>query len=135
MNKKEFTNLVKNLALHFGERVSCEWMAPGNDEWLQWDNAEITVQFLMDLEKGYIRNIQMPNETLVTVRAELITAFDTFQEWVNKASSRLGTYHHEKIICIDQSNKILLSGKEFSFARDNNLFPVNAYQMKKNTDL
>ena len=133
MNKKEFTTLIRKLAFHFGERVSCEWLSPDGVEWLEWKNAEISVQFLMDLEKGYIRNIHIPHN-LVTNEAELIATFDTFQEWVNKASSRIGGYRPDEIVCIDQSNKILLSGKEFSFARDNNLFPVHAYRMKRNTD-
>lgn len=61
MNKSEFKNLIKSLAFHFGERVSCEWLSPDGVEWLEWKNAEISVQFLIDLEKGYIRNIQILN--------------------------------------------------------------------------
>lgn len=61
MNKKELTTLIRNLAFHFGECVSCEWLSPDGVEWLKWKNAEISVQFLIDLEKGYIRNIHIPN--------------------------------------------------------------------------
>ena len=64
MNKKEFTTLIRNLAFHFGERVSCEWLSPDGVEWLKWKNAEISVQFLIDLEKGYIRNIQIPQASV-----------------------------------------------------------------------
>lgn len=133
MNKIELQNTIKNLALHFGEHVSCEWFSQNEDEWLKWDNAEINVFFLMNLEKGYIRNIQLPC-SCIAIKGELITTFDTFQEWVNKASARLGEYRKEEIVCIDQSYKILLSGKEFSFTRDNGLFPVYAYRMFRNTD-
>lgn len=133
MNKKELTNQIKRLALHFGERVTCEWLSPDGYEWIEWKKAEINTQLLIDLEKGNIRNIQLSSKT-VTIQAELITTFDTFQEWVNKASSRIGDYRHDEIVCVDQNGKILLSGKEFSFARDNSLFPVYAYRMIRNTD-
>lgn len=133
MNKKELITLIRNLAFHFGEQVSCEWISPDGSEWIEWKNAEISVHFFMELEKGHIRNIQMPQNS-VTIEAELIATFENFHEWVNKASSNIGCYRSSEIVCIDQSNKMLLSRKDFSFARDNGLFPIHVYRMKRNTD-
>ena len=59
MNKKELTNTIKQLAFHYGERVTCEWLSPDGCDWIEWKNAEINTLFLVDLEKGYIRNIQI----------------------------------------------------------------------------
>lgn len=71
MNKKEITTLIRNIASHFGERVSCEWLSPDGIEWIEWKNAEISVQFLMDLEKGYIRNIQIPQSSVTILQDEI----------------------------------------------------------------
>ena len=51
MNKKELTNTIKQLAFHYGERVTCEWLSPDGCDWI-------------DLEKGYIRNIQISESEL-----------------------------------------------------------------------
>lgn len=61
MNKKE---QIKQFAIHFGERVACEWLGPDGCEWIKWKDAEINVHFLTELEKGCIRNIQIPNQQL-----------------------------------------------------------------------
>lgn len=132
MDRKELDHLIRMLAIHFGEYVSCERFSPRETDWIKWNNAEITTQFLIELEKGYIRNIQFePN--FVVIRAKLITTFDTFEEWLDKASSRLKKYNRDELVYTDQSNKILLSGREFLFARANNLFPVNVFRMTRNT--
>lgn len=71
----------------------------------------------------------------ITIKAELICEFDTFQQWVNKASSRLGGFSgEEKIICVDKNGEACSSGRQFMYARDNGLFPVKAYRLIKNTD-
>ena len=62
MNKKELTNTIKQLAFHYGERVTCEWLSPDGFDWIEWKNAEINTLFLVDLEKGYIRNIQISDQ-------------------------------------------------------------------------
>lgn len=69
---------------------------------------------------------------LVYVMAEEICEFKTFQDWVNKASGKLtGFSRSEKIICIDQHGNACNSGKDFQYARDNNLFPVTAHRLIK----
>ena len=52
MNKKELTNTIKQLAFHYGERVTCEWLSPDGCDWIEWKNAEINTLFLVDLEKA-----------------------------------------------------------------------------------
>lgn len=133
MHKKEFISFIKQLAPHFGEQVSCEWLSAGDGEWTQWNNAEINTQFLINLEKGNIRNIRIP-QTSITIQSELITIFNTLQEWEDKASSFLQKYGQDEIVCVDQCGKILLSEKDFSFAHDEGLFPVNAYQMLRSAE-
>lgn len=131
MNKKELIDLIKQLTPHFGKQISCEWLSPGDGEWILWNKAEVNTQFLINLEKGNIRNIQIPPipKTSVTIQTEFITVFNTFQEWEDKACSVLEKYEHDEIVCVDQCGKILLSGKDFAYASDQGLFPVNAYRM------
>ena len=64
MNKKELTNTIKQLAFHYGERVTFEWLSPDECDWIEGKNAEINTLFLVDLEKGYIRNIQISESEL-----------------------------------------------------------------------
>ena len=47
MNKKELTNTIKQLAFHYGERVTCEWLSPDGCDWIEWKNAEINTLFLV----------------------------------------------------------------------------------------
>ena len=68
MNKKELTNTIKQLAFHYGERVTCEWLSPDGCDWIEWKNAEINTLFLVDLEKGYIRNIQISDHLTSSMR-------------------------------------------------------------------
>lgn len=71
----------------------------------------------------------------ITLEAEEITTFHTFQEWVNKASSRIGGFRKEqKIICFDVNGNTLTIGEDFMYARDNNLFPVKAYRLIRTSE-
>jgi hypothetical protein len=71
----------------------------------------------------------------ITLEAEHITTFHSFDEWVNKASSRIGGFSREqKIICIDINGNTLTNGGDFMLARDNNLFPVKAYRLVRTSE-
>ena len=71
----------------------------------------------------------------ITLEAEEITTFHTFQEWVNKASSRIGGFRREqRIICFDVNGNALTIGEDFMYARDNNLFPVKAYRLVRTSE-
>lgn len=71
----------------------------------------------------------------VEINAEFLTTFDTFNEWVNKASSRIGGYPpSDIIICLDKNGGACNIGKDFMFAKDNELFPVTAYRLIRNTE-
>lgn len=49
--------------------------------------------------------------------------FDTFQQWVSRASSWL-TRYEGKAICFDRKGRQCFMGREFMRARDENTFPV-----------
>lgn len=71
----------------------------------------------------------------ITLEAEEITTFHTFQQWVDKASSRIGGFSREqRIICIDKEGNTLTIGADFMYARDNNLFPVKAYRLVRTSE-
>jgi len=71
----------------------------------------------------------------ITLEAEEITTFHTFQEWVNKASSRIGGFaRNQTIVCIDVNGNTLTIGEDFMLARDNNLFPVKAYRLVRTSE-
>ena len=55
--------------------------------------------------------------------AEHNQEFETFQTWVNKASSWL-TRHEGKAICFDTKGRQVVNGGGFMRARDENAFPV-----------
>ncbi|MDR1897986.1 MAG: hypothetical protein LBR10_14475 [Prevotellaceae bacterium] len=78
----------------------------------------------------------MKTET-VEIKAEKICKFENFNSWVNHASSWIGVYNklHDTIICIDKNGNSCHIGKQFMFARDNDLFPVTAYRLIKNTEI
>lgn len=133
MTKEELTKQIKELALHFGERISCEWLSTDGQEWVEWKNVEITVPFLINLEKGYIRNIRI-QRTSVTIQAELLTSYRTLQEWTDKASASADASEDDYVVCVDRSNKILTTEEDFLFAEDNHLFPVYVYRMLRNTE-
>jgi len=72
----------------------------------------------------------MEGQEKITLIAEEVTTFHDFQEWVNKATSRIGGFRKEqKIICVDIKGNTLTIGEDFMYARDNNLFPVKAYRL------
>ena len=70
----------------------------------------------------------------IKINAKEITTFDTFSEWVNKASSRLSGYRNDEIICVDKNNDVVLEGKDMMHARDNKLFPVKVYVVVRSSD-
>lgn len=49
--------------------------------------------------------------------------FASFQQWVNKASSRLT----DGAICVDAKGRICRQGRDFARARDENTFPVRFF--------
>jgi hypothetical protein len=68
----------------------------------------------------------------IDINAEEIAKFQTFSQWVNKASLWLG---HSKrthvLICLDKAGNICQIGEDFMAARDFDLFPVTAYLIEK----
>lgn len=61
--------------------------------------------------------------------AEHNQQFDSFEQWVNKASSwltRHPSYDGNKFraICHDQKGRCCQNGKDFMLARDENMFPI-----------
>lgn len=133
MTKTELTKQIKELALHFGERVSCEWLSTDGQDWEEWKNVEVTLPFLINLEKGNIRNIRI-HRTSVTIQSQLLTTYSTFQEWADRTSASTGADEDNCVVCVDQSNRILAAEEDFVFARDNDLFPIYAYRMLRNTE-
>jgi hypothetical protein len=72
----------------------------------------------------------------IEINAELIYEFRSFQNWVDKARSRIGVFSRsEIIICIDKNGNSCNIGEDFMHARDNDLFPVKAYRLIRNTEL
>lgn len=72
----------------------------------------------------------------ITLEAEHITTFHTFDEWVNKASSRIGGFRKEQIIvCFDVNGNALTIGEDFMIARDKKLFPVKAYRLVRTSEI
>jgi hypothetical protein len=72
----------------------------------------------------------------ITIKVEELCVFRTFQSWVNHASSWIGGYcsRQDTVICIDKNGYSCHTGKQFMFARDNDLFPITAYRLIKNTE-
>lgn len=60
-----------------------------------------------------------------------ICTFNTFQSWVNKASSWLHSYKSKQIICLDTKNRICEIGKDFMRSDDDGSFPVTVYRRYK----
>jgi hypothetical protein len=72
----------------------------------------------------------------IEINAELIYEFHSFSDWVNKASTHIGGFpRSETIICVDKNGNSCSIGKDFMHARDNDLFPVKAYRLIRNTEL
>lgn len=77
----------------------------------------------------------MSERSIISVKAEHIYTFNSFSEWVNKASSRLGGFgKSQKIICVDTEGNYCHQGEDFMIARDNNLFPVKAYRLVRTNE-
>ena len=71
----------------------------------------------------------------ITIQADEIAVFGNFQRWVDKASSQIGGFpKNQKIICIDKNGNVCTDGKDFMFARDNDLFPVKAYRLIRSSE-
>lgn len=58
MNKKELKKYMKSLVLRFGERIQCEWLDVDGCKWIP-TKMEIDTNFLLEFEKGHIRNVHM----------------------------------------------------------------------------
>lgn len=79
------------------------------------------------------RILKIINDNL-TINSETICVFDNFNQWVNRATRLLGHLENEEILCLDKNGNHCYVGKQFMFARDNDLFPITAYRLIKNTD-
>lgn len=68
----------------------------------------------------------------VTLNAiKIIVVFEEFNDWVNHATNFLAGFRQGTMICVDKTGNVLVSGEDFMYARDNDLFPVTAYQLKR----
>lgn len=67
----------------------------------------------------------------LTIKAEFLFQFDSFDKWVNKASTMFKPYHFGyAYICLDVENNVCHLGEDFMNARDKNLFPVKVYSLQ-----
>lgn len=72
---------------------------------------------------------------LIEIFADEVTTFSNFQEWVNKATSRLCGFRREQIvICLDKLGNVCTIGEDFIYARDNNLFPIKVYRLIRTSE-
>lgn len=77
----------------------------------------------------------MKNNSIENIKYEKLCDFTSFLQWVNKASSWIGGHGNlETIICLDKNGNACPTGKQFMYARDNDLFPVSAYRLIKNDE-
>lgn len=105
----------------------------------------LAVLFLMAaLSYTFYREISKPESTEepeyldedeIPMRAYKVCEFQTFNSWVNHASSWLCNYDGEDIICIDKLGYRCYIGEQFMHARDHDLFPVTCYAFIKNTEV
>lgn len=72
----------------------------------------------------------------VEIQANLIDVFDSFYDWVNRASRAIGNIDTDwyTVICVDKDGYQCAIGEQFHQARENNKFPVSVYVLIKNTD-
>jgi hypothetical protein len=71
----------------------------------------------------------------IKINAELIFEFYSFASWLNNASRYIADFPREEIIfCIDKNGNSCNIGEDFTHARDNDLFPVKAYRLIRNTE-
>ncbi len=68
----------------------------------------------------------------LTIKGELLFEFNSFSQWVNKASSWFKPYKYGfSYVCLDKNNNVCHIGEDFMNARDNNLFPVKVYVLQR----
>jgi len=66
----------------------------------------------------------MEGQETIKIIAEEVTTFLDFQEWVNKATSRIGGFRKEqKIICVDIKGNTLTIGEDFMYLGVGNPYP------------
>jgi hypothetical protein len=53
--------------------------------------------------------------------------FHSYQDWVNKAQSRLASPDHRRAMCVDAKGRRCAIGRDFMLARDENAFPVRYF--------
>lgn len=68
----------------------------------------------------------------ITIKATFLFEFISHSNWVNKAPSWFKPYrygHHT--VCIDKNGDVCHIGEDFKIAKDNDLFPVKVYSLKR----
>lgn len=67
--------------------------------------------------------------TKIELQGEEITTFHSFRQW----QERRAVLHSQMdvIICVDNAGGVCGSTRDWEFARDNDLFPVKAYRLKR----
>lgn len=60
-----------------------------------------------------------------------ICKFNSFQSWVNHASSWLCGYRSSQIVCLDSKGRLCEIGRDFMRADKEGTFPVTAYETLK----
>ena len=79
--------------------------------------------------------IFIKEENDLGVRAQEVCEFANFSSWVHNAKDWLGCFSQkERIVCFDSEGNALTCGEDFQYARDNNMFPIKAYRMIRNTE-
>lgn len=80
-------------------------------------------------------NLFIKEENDLGVRAQEVCEFANFNSWVQNAKDWLGCFSQkERIVCFDSEGNALTCGEDFQYARDNNMFPIKAYRMIRNTE-
>lgn len=68
----------------------------------------------------------------VVINAEFLFEFDSFERWVNKASSWFkGKTKYDVIVCLDRNGFVCHIGEDFMKARDEKSFPVKCFRLKR----
>lgn len=71
--------------------------------------------------------------TTINIQTHDTVVFDTFAQWVNKASSWIGGYDKRRfvLIAIDKEGYVCQIGEDWMAADENKRFPVTCYFIPK----
>lgn len=115
------------------EMIDSEVIELRDKTWKTYEQLPEGADYMVHLAQMTVIDQELKRRKMtITLNGEEITTFRTFDQWKERqAVLKLS----KNVVCVDSQGDACVVDRDFEYARDNGLFPVRAYRLRRTSEV